>query len=50
MSHNEVRVLNRRGARELTEDESQRIAGGIVPTLLSVILTGTPHSDQRLDE
>jgi len=50
MSHNEVRVLNRMGARELTEDESQRIAGGIVPTLLSVILTGTPHSDQRLDE
>ena len=49
----QVRVLSRMGARELTTDESGQISGstGIIPTLLSVIRTGNPiGSDTRLDE
>jgi hypothetical protein len=50
MSNNDVRVLNRMGARELTQDESQRITGG-ANTLASVVGTGTPHHfDELLDQ
>jgi len=43
------RVLSRRGAHELTKEQTEEITGG-VSTLLSVILTGLtfPH-DHRLD-
>ncbi len=51
MSNNDVRVLNRMGARELTPDESQKIAGGIVPTVATALPTGTVHSpDTHLDQ
>lgn len=53
MSNNndQVRVLNRMGARDLTREEVQNISGGIVPTRLTVIPTGTPQSpDHHIDE
>ncbi len=51
MSHNEVRVLNRMGARELTQDESQRITGGYAITVATALPTGTVHSpDTHLDQ
>ena len=50
---NDVRVLNRMGARELTREESEQIGGSnaFIPTLLSVIVTHTASggSDTRLD-
>jgi hypothetical protein len=49
MSNDNNRVLTRRGARQLSENEIEQTSGG-VPTLLSVIRTGTAASpDQRLD-
>ncbi len=51
MSDNDVRVLNRMGARELKQDESQKITGGYANTLASVLGTGTPGNfDERLDQ
>ena len=53
MSNNqENRVLSRRGARELTQDETQGVTGGvIIPSLLSVIRTGpATNPDHSLDE
>jgi len=51
MSNHDVRVLNRMGARELTPDESQKIAGGIVPTVATALPTGTVNSpDTHLDQ
>lgn len=48
------RVLNRRGAREVTDAEMQRITGSggaLVPTRLTDFLTGTStNPDQQLDE
>ena len=45
-----LRVLNRLGAHELTAEEMERIKGGFIPTLLSVIVTGTASApDHRLD-
>jgi hypothetical protein len=40
------RVLTRMGARQLGQNEINGVAGGIVPTLLSVIFTnnGQDHS------
>ncbi len=44
------RVLNRIGAHELTPGEVQKVTGGFIPTLLSVILTGpVGNPDERLD-
>ena len=51
--NNGVRVLSRMGARDLTPEEAGQISGtnGILPSLLSVIRTGTPVSpDFHLDE
>lgn len=53
LNNNQVRVLSRMGARELSSEESEQISGstGFIPTLLSVIRTGDPiGSDTRLDE
>jgi hypothetical protein len=53
MSNNqENRVLSRRGARELTQNETQSVTGGvIIPSLLSVIHTGpASNPDHSLDE
>jgi hypothetical protein len=44
ISKNNNRVLSRRGAHELTQEQSEAVSGGIIPTLLSRILTGTVHS------
>ncbi|HYX54088.1 MAG TPA: hypothetical protein VE783_11605 [Candidatus Limnocylindrales bacterium] len=45
-SNNENRVLMRMGARNLSENETDQVTGGLIPTLLSVIFTngGTDHS------
>lgn len=45
-NNNENRVLGRMGARKLTETEVNEVAGGFIPTLLSVIYTngGSDHS------
>ncbi len=44
--NNDNRVLMRMGARKLTENETDQVAGGLIPTLLSVIWTngGSDHS------
>jgi hypothetical protein len=48
------RVLNRRGAREVTDEEIRRIVGNggaLVPTRLTDFMTGTPSSpDHTFDE
>ncbi len=46
ISNNENRVLMRMGARNLSENETNEVTGGFIPTLLSVIYTngGTDHS------
>jgi hypothetical protein len=49
MSNENNRILTRRGARQLSENEMEQ-TGGAGATLLSVIRTGTAASpDQRLD-
>ncbi len=50
MSNNkkENRVLGRMGARKLTDNEAEQVTGGIIPTILSVILTNN-GSDHSLD-
>lgn len=49
MPNNNNRVLTRRGARQLSQDEIDQAAGGI-NTLLSVIITTqNGNRDQRLD-
>jgi hypothetical protein len=45
---NENRVLGRMGARKLTDNETEQIAGGVIPTLLSVIRTNN-GTDTSLD-
>jgi hypothetical protein len=53
-NHNDVRVLSRMGARDLTPEEAEQIGGsnGVIrPSLLSAIRTGVPlGSDVHLDE
>jgi hypothetical protein len=50
MSNNHNRVLSRIGARPLTEKELEGIAGGLIPTRLTVLMTGpASHPDQSLD-
>ncbi|HEY6348243.1 MAG TPA: hypothetical protein VI636_02425 [Candidatus Angelobacter sp.] len=49
MFNNDHRVLSRMGAREVTADELQQIAGGLL-TLLSVIFTSpVTNPDHHLD-
>jgi hypothetical protein len=51
-NNDDVRVLSRMGARELTPEESEQIGGSnaFIPTLLSVIVTHTATgNDTRLD-
>jgi len=47
-NENNNRVLNRMGARQLSQNEIDGVAGGIVPTLLSVIFTNKGQ-DESLD-
>ena len=52
-NNNQLRVLSRMGARDLTPQESEQIGGsnGAIRSLLSVIRTGVPlGSDYQLDE
>jgi hypothetical protein len=49
MPNNSNRVLTRRGARQLSQDEVEQTTGAAA-TLLSVIVTNTGgNPDQRLD-
>lgn len=43
---NKNRVLGRRGARELTKEQTQEVSGGL-STLLSVIITGGGTDERR---
>lgn len=45
------RVLHRRGARELTQEEVAKVSGAVLLTLLSVIVTNAPGGgyDDHLD-
>lgn len=50
---NDSRVLSRRGAREVSDEEIKRIVGNgaSVPTRLTEFVTGTPSSpDAHFDE
>jgi hypothetical protein len=42
MSNNDNRVLIRKGARPLALNEIDEVTGAILPSILSVIRTGTP--------
>jgi len=49
MPNDSNRVLTRRGARQLSQNEIEQTAGG-ANTLLSMMLTNSAgHPDQRLD-
>jgi hypothetical protein len=51
MSNNDNRVLIRKGARPLTQNEIDGVAGAIKPSVLSVIRTNSPSgSDFTTDE
>jgi hypothetical protein len=44
------RVLTRMGARKLTPEELDGVSGGLIPTRLSVLVTGpSSHPDQSFD-
>jgi hypothetical protein len=44
------RVLTRMGARKLTQEELDGVSGGLIPTRLSVLVTGpSNHPDQSFD-
>ncbi|HET9182872.1 MAG TPA: hypothetical protein VFP59_12115 [Candidatus Angelobacter sp.] len=45
-SNNQNRVLMRMGARSLSENETDQVSGGLIPTRLTVINTsgGADHS------
>jgi len=44
------RVLTRRGARKLSQEELDGVSGGLIPTRLSTLVTGTSsHPDQSFD-
>lgn len=51
-SENNNRVLIRMGARQLSENEVEQVAGARISSLLSVIIThsATGSTDERLDE
>lgn len=51
MSNNDNRVLIRKGARPLTQNEIDGVAGTSLPSILSVIRTHSPSgSDFTTDE
>lgn len=51
MSNNDNRVLIRKGARQLNQNEIDEVAGASLPSILSVIRTGNPvGSDFKTDE
>ena len=51
MSNNDNRVLIRKRARPLTQNEIDGVTGAILPSILSVIRTGTPAApDFTTDE
>jgi hypothetical protein len=44
------RVLTRMGARKLSEEELDGVSGGLIPTRLSTLVTGTSSNpDQSFD-
>jgi hypothetical protein len=44
------RVLTRMGARKLSQEELDGVSGGLIPTRLSVLVTGpSSNSDQSFD-
>jgi hypothetical protein len=44
------RVLTRMGARKLSPEELDGVSGGLIPTRLSVLVTGpSSHPDQSFD-
>jgi hypothetical protein len=50
MSNDNNRVLGRMGARKLSQNEVEEVGAGVNATLLSVLRTGTPTSqDFNLD-
>jgi hypothetical protein len=50
-NENNNRVLSRMGARQLTQNEIDKIGGGLVPTRLTAMLTApVTDPDRRLDE
>jgi hypothetical protein len=51
MSNNNNRVLIRKGARPLAQNEVDKVTGAILPSILSVIRTNSPSgSDFTTDE
>ena len=51
MSNNDNRVLIRKGARPLAQNEIDEVTGAILPSILSVIRTNSPSgSDFTTDE
>jgi len=49
MSNNDNRVLNRKGARSLTQNEIDEVTGANLPSILSVIRTNN-GADFHTDE
>jgi hypothetical protein len=49
MSNNDNRVLIRKGARPLTQNETDEVTGAITPSVLSVIRTNN-GADYTTDE
>jgi len=49
---NDIRVLGRRGARDVTEEEIRKVAGrALIPTRLTEFLTGSSSNpDHNFDE
>lgn len=50
-SENNNRVLTRLGARQLTQNEIDKIGGGFIPTRLTAFLTApVTNPDRSIDE
>lgn len=47
MSNDNNRVLNRMGARQLTQKEMDEVPGGFIPTRLTAFMTGTVSNPDR---
>jgi hypothetical protein len=41
------RVLTRRGARQLAQEELDGVSGGLIPTRLSTLVTGTSSNPDK---
>jgi hypothetical protein len=49
-NNNDNRVLGRTGARPLKQNEIDEVAGGLIPTRLSVLVTGpSSNPDHSFD-